>query len=346
MKSALRYFRYAIALAGVLLAGYCILQYKLVTYGISQLYGQLSIILESKSVEECLSDPAFPDSLRVKLEEVQRIRQFAMDSLGLTKSRNYTTFYDQHGQPSLWVLTASAPFALEALEWDFPFLGKVPYKGFFRKEKGMEEEKQLRQLGFDTEYSPVGGWSTLGFLSDPILSNMLKRSSGALAELIIHELTHATVYLSGSTDYNENFATFTGEQGARLYLRSAYGADSEEMKNYDRRQKDEALFGAYMLRASERLDSLYRAIKHLKEAEKKQKKTRMIQNLVLGIKQIGLYHPERYDYLLLPGQTPNNCFFMGYRRYRKQQDEFHKALEAAGGDLKTWLAGVKEQAGE
>jgi predicted aminopeptidase len=341
MKNILKLFRYGLALVALFVLVYAITHYRLVGYGLSQLRGQLSIIINSRKVEECLADPAFPDSLRIRLLEVQRIRRFAIDSLGLHDSRNYTTFYDQKGKPSLWVLTACGPYELKAFEWEFPFLGKVPYKGFFDYDKGLSEELELSALGYDTEYSPVGGWSTLGFLPDPILSNMLRRSTGSLAELIIHELTHATVYLPGSTDYNENFATFVGEEGARKYLAATYGDSSIQLSDYLQKQEDEALFGEYMLQSAGRLDSLYRAIRRLDQRKKKMEKERLIQNIVLNINTIPLRRPERYAYFQKKENLPDNCFFMGYRRYRRQQGDFKKQMLEAGGNLKAWLEKVK-----
>src|SRR5690606_38017292 len=108
-----------------LLAVLAIWYNKLVGYGISQGYGQLKIILNTKPVEEVLSDPAFPDSLKSRLRLIEEIRQFAFDSLGINPSDNYTSVYDQKGKPLLWVVTASEPFRLEPKKWEFPFLGSV-----------------------------------------------------------------------------------------------------------------------------------------------------------------------------------------------------------------------------
>ena len=63
---------------------------------------------------------------------------------------------------------------------------------------------KLKASGLDVEYSSVSGWSTLGWFGDPILSNMLKRNVGSLADLIIHELTHGTIYIKNEVEYNEN----------------------------------------------------------------------------------------------------------------------------------------------
>ncbi|MBK7966760.1 MAG: aminopeptidase [Bacteroidetes bacterium] len=111
-------------------------------------------------------------------------------------------------------------------------------KAFFVKEKGEAELKELERFGYDVEYRSVSAWSTLGWFEDPILSNMLKRSEGQLAEVIIHELTHTTLYLPGSVDFNENFATFVGEHGAILFLKYKYGTNGTPYTNYLQYQRD------------------------------------------------------------------------------------------------------------
>ncbi len=321
---------------------YTIFNYNLVCYGLSQLKGQLHIVMAARPVAEILQDKTFPDSLKDRLRLVAFIRRFAIDSLGLKDSKNYTTVYDQQGKPALWVLTACEPFAMKAYEWKFPMLGAVSYKGFFEKEKGLPELNELKQRGYDTDYAPTGGWSTLGWFKDPILSNMLKRTEGQLAELIIHELTHATLYLPGSVDFNENFATFTGEQGALLFLAAHFGKSSPELKAYIDLQHDEEIFGQYMVNACTRLDSLYQQLKpETDKAVKDLLKRQVIQNIVLNINTLDLRKPERFRLTGPSGTLPNNCIFMSYRRYRRQQTAFREEFNQFRGNLKAWLLHIK-----
>lgn len=326
------------------LVSYSTYNYKLVSYGVSQLKGQLHILLNTRPVAEVLADKNFPDSLRQKLSLIADIRRFAIDSIGLHDSKNYTTLYDQKGKPVLWVITACEPFSMKAYEWTFPLLGAVSYKGFFDKERGLKEVEALKKEGFDTDYSPTGGWSTLGWFKDPILSNMLRRSEGQLAELIIHELTHATLYLPGSVDYNENFATFTGEQGALLFLKSRFGEHSVQLHKYIDLQHDEELFGKYMVRACSDLDHFYKNMNpDMSRSEKVKEKYVFINNIILNISKLNLKNPDRYR-IAEPGEKlPNNCFFMSYRRYRKQQEEFKEELLKYDGDLRKWLLNLQSQ---
>ena len=83
---------------------------ELVSYGIAQGLGQLRIIREARPVETFMTDPTFPDSLKSKLRLIQKARQFAIDTLGLNNTKNYTTLYDQHGEELMWVVIACEPF--------------------------------------------------------------------------------------------------------------------------------------------------------------------------------------------------------------------------------------------
>jgi len=76
-------------------------------YGWMQAKGQISILMKVADVKNVLKSPTLPDSLKTKIRLIEEIKQFGVDSLGLNQSDNYTTFYDQHGKPILWVITAS-----------------------------------------------------------------------------------------------------------------------------------------------------------------------------------------------------------------------------------------------
>lgn len=187
--------------------------WDLIIYGIRQGKGQLNIVWNAKPVDEFLKDPDFPDSLKAKLTLINEVRKYAIDSLGLKDTKNYKTLYDQKGREIMWVVTACEPFRLKAKEWVFPVLGAVPYKGFFNEQRAIDLKKELEQQGWDVSIRNPGGWSTLGWFTDPILSKMLERSVGDLANLIIHEMSHATIFVKDSIDFNENLATFIGDRG-------------------------------------------------------------------------------------------------------------------------------------
>ena len=207
-------------------------QHELVGYGWMQARGQLRILWNTKPVADVLADPAFPDSLKQNIRLISEIKRFAIDSLGLDKSGSYESFYDQQGKPILWVVTGAEPYRLVARQWHFPVIGTFSYKGFFEKDRADSTVSMLQKEGFDTRVGEVSAWSTLGFLDDPILSSFLDRPVGGLAELIIHELTHGTLFIKDNLDYNENLADFVGEYGALRFVAGKYGRTSTQYRDY------------------------------------------------------------------------------------------------------------------
>ncbi len=302
--------------------------HKPLGYGINQLAGQLRIIYQTQPIEAILEDPAFPDSLKTKLLLAQEIRDFAIDSLGVNDSENYKTLFDQKGKPVLWVVVACPPFSLEPYGWDFPFFGTFTYKGFFDRQKAVAEEEALKEQGFDTDINEVSAWSTLGWFRDPILSSMLYQSEGGLANTIIHELTHATLYVKDDVTFNENLATFVGDEGAKLFLQSKYGSDHEKYRSYIDRKMDRIKLSWHILRGAKLLDSLYGSFEaKMPLVKKHQLKEQTIRRIMKDIDTVSFQRPERFDHLCDPGQLPNNTYFAHYKTYRDNLNAFEQEFE-------------------
>ncbi|MEK6781371.1 MAG: aminopeptidase [Bacteroidota bacterium] len=300
--------------------------WSLLIYGISQGLGQFNIVWNAKPVEEFLSDPQFPDSLKAKLRLIDEMRKFAIDSLGLKDTDNYKTLYDQKGEELMWVVTACAPFELKPKEWSFPVIGSVPYKGYFDKEKAKAEETQLEQEGWDVNIMNPGGWSTLGWFTDPILSDMLTRSEGDLASVIIHEMVHATFFVKDSIDLNENLASFIADTTAYDFLKWKFGVDSNEYKKYLYEDQDYRRYYPHVLRGTKMLDSLYEAIKNEPVESKKIKKEKAIRKIVETMDTL-TFHTMRKPSARYQEKLPNNTYFMSYRRYQSKQIFFKNEME-------------------
>src|SRR5882757_9099125 len=133
----------------VILLVLVIWQWQLIGYSARMGWGQLKIIWGARPVETFLSDPNFPDSLKTKLHLLEEIRKFAIDSLGLKDTENYKTLFDQRGQELMWVVQACGPFELNPKLWHFPIVGDLPYKGFFEKDKALDERKKLISENYD-----------------------------------------------------------------------------------------------------------------------------------------------------------------------------------------------------
>ncbi len=317
--------------------------YKLLNYGISQAKGQLKIVRNAEEMEDVLASPLLSDTLKQKLHLIQEIKRYAEDSLGIKKTENYTTYYDQQGHSVMWMLMASYPFKMEAKEWAFPFLGKFSYKGYFDKKKARLEEFELKQLGFDTELGRAGGWSTLGWFRDPVLSTMLSYSKGELSSLIIHELTHSTLYVKNDVDFNENLASFIGEKGAEKFLIQKFGKKSEAVLNYKSNLEDEKLFEKYLVECTKQLKALYGSIENENDSIKLKKKKNLIFRFVVDSYKLPLKHKSKYIKRMKGALRSGNAFFMSYQRYDAQKDSLETILNTQyNGNIQEYLNHLKK----
>lgn len=326
----------------VLLSVLVIWNFQLINYGIGQGLGQLKIVWNAKPVSEYLSDSTVADSIKQKLTFIKKVREYAVTNLDLQDTENYTTMYDQKGEPLLWVVTGCDPYSFTAKEWEFPLLGNVPYKGFFELEKAKREFEEIKAQGMDAGIRTVGGWSTLGWFKDPILSKMLERDWGDLANLIIHELVHSTIFVKDSVEFNENLASFIGHEGALLFLEDSYGSNSSELTKYKQEHHDQALQTAHILRGTEALNELYNDFYNQNDQEKLEAKNELIKTIMNTTDTLSFYDSTRSSYL--KGKVPNNTYFMSYKRYEsKREDLLLIYQQEFDGNLKRFIGYLKQK---
>jgi predicted aminopeptidase len=314
---------------------------ELLVYGVRQGIGQAKIVWNARPVEEFIADPLFPDSLKAKLSLIGEIRKFAIDSLGLNDTDVYKKMYDQQGKPIMWVVQACEPYALQSVKWTFPLIGAVPYKGFFKEELALALRDELKAQGKDVVVRNPGGWSTLGWFNDPILSNMLKRSEGDLASLIIHEMVHTTLFIKDSIDFNENLANFIGDLGALEFVKHTYGMQSKQYYEYNYEDDDYTLFAQHMLRGTRVLDSLYQSFTTETTEQKQKVKEKTITQIVLALDTLSLKLVQKPSQRFVK-RLPNNAYFMSFVQYEAKQNFFERECEAKfNGNLKRYLDYLK-----
>lgn len=318
-------------------------QRELVGYGWLQLKGQLKVVNNAIPLEEFLELPTTTEEQKEKVQIILEAKAFAFEKLGINYSDNYSTIFDQEGKPSMYVVTACDPYFFKARMWKFPVVGSVPYKGFFDLEKAREEASRVKEEEqLEVDIRTAGGWSTLGWFKDPVLSNMLNRSEGDLASLIIHELTHGTLFVKDSVTFNENLASFIGDKGAIMFLENKYGEGSREVEEFKESLKDEVTFKNYMLQAAQHLDSAYRAMVEFSINEKEALKAQALEEIRTNYDTL-TFESELYkDYF--KDRTPKNTFFMSMLRYNSQQQELERQLQNDfDGDLLAYLTYLKKR---
>ena len=219
------------------------------------------------------------------------------------------------------MVTACEPYEFKPRMWSFPIIGSFTYKGFFDLDKARSLAQELKDEGLDIHVRSVSGWSTLGWFKDPILSNMLTDSPGELANTIIHELTHGTIFIPDSMTFNENLATFIGNRGAENFLQHKYGEASAEYNEYVTARTDSKKFTQYIVAKVKALDSLYNDMLTLPDSVRLKRKANFIDEIIAGLAELDFNNKERYQNYY-GNYRPNNAYFISFLNYRERQDEF------------------------
>ncbi|MHC6201976.1 aminopeptidase [Breznakiellaceae bacterium SP9] len=276
---------------------------------------------------------------KVFVERVRDIRQFAMTTLGLAESANYTKYVEIDRNYLATVVSACAKDSFTKYEWWFPIVGTVPYKGFFNPEDAKKEAAALQKKDLDVWVRSVDAFSTLGWFSDPLYSFMRDYSVDRLADLIIHELVHATVFLKGHAQFNEELAAFIGEEGARLYIEERYGTESDEYKVMLAGKSDSAAFIAFIQALIAQLDAVYAST--LSSEEKLEQKAQMI---TAAQKRF----TADYDTLFLSANYKgfadikiNNAYLQLYQLYYDGGAYYKELYQAHGSDLPLFIRAIK-----
>jgi predicted aminopeptidase len=317
--------------------------FPVIPYVYEQGEGQIKMVMNAKPIDKLLEDSDFPDSLKLRLMQTQEIRSFAFDELGLKSNKNYTQYSQTNSTEVLILLTACEPYSFKNHEWSFPIAGTVSYKGFFNHERARSEEAVLIKEGYDTDLGRVSAWSTLGWFKDPVTSGMLKKSEGQLANLIIHELSHGTIYIKDNTELNENLATFIGNEGAKEYLKNKYGQDSNEVQKYLNQMHDEKVFAEFVLSCMNRLSSLYSNFpSDATDSFRSIRKYQMISGFYSEIDSLDLNDHQKAKRIFGNDPYPNNTFFTSFKRYQYKQDEIEAVYKSLNNDIVELVKHYKE----
>ncbi|MCZ6871909.1 MAG: aminopeptidase [bacterium] len=301
--------------------------------------GQMSLLSRQQPVEEVLQSTTLSDQEEKKVRLILAARSFAIEQLGMDASNSYTTFVQIDGLYVSYNLSAAPKDALQPYIWRFPIVGRLPYKGFFNKEKAIREQRKLDAQGYDTYVRGVRAYSTLGYFDDPILSSMLRSHDFTLINTIIHELLHQTVWIKGNVSFNESLANFIGEKGTIAYLARRYGETSAELQHYRDMRADAAVFRAYMRALIDRLETLYQLPLSVEEKRKRREPlfAAAKRNYSTVFPQMKTTYYRRY----FERQTLNNAVLLSFRRYNRNMSYFDDTLAAHGGDLRRMIAYFK-----
>ncbi|HEX6737885.1 MAG TPA: aminopeptidase, partial [Vicinamibacteria bacterium] len=258
--------------------------------------------------------------------------------LGLKATRNYETValgWDRR----IWNVSACEPLAFHSKTWWFPIVGRVPYLGYFDRKQADRSARRLAAKGWDVRVREAGAYSTLGWFRDPILPAMLGWSEFDLAETILHELAHATLWVKGSVAFNESFASFVGEEGAFRYLESRYSREGAEYRLAREGQEDLEAWRVLQRGLFVDLERAYRD-PALDPAAKRERKAALFASLPERAAAASFHDPARFQRAARQRDW-NNADLAEFRTYNSSRPAFAALLDQSGGDLVAFIERVR-----
>jgi predicted aminopeptidase len=160
-----------------------------------------------------------------------------------------------------------------------------------------------------------------------------------LADLIIHELLHATVFLKGYVQFNEELAEFVGSEGARLYVEERFGPESEEYRRMQNVEADSAVYIAFIQKLIAELNSLYKSGKP--QGDILQEKDEIIKAAQerFAVEYETLFRSDNYRGF--SNLQINNAYLGLYSLYYDGKSFFRDLYEKSGRDLPLFIEAVK-----
>lgn len=311
--------------------------------------GQIATLNRLEPIDQAVTDPSLSDAEHEKLAYVPDLRQYAIDEIGLTPGDSYTVFDPNGSTPAAYVLAASEKDRLKPYVWFFPIFGFTPAKGFFDEEMGRKEALALKDAGYDVLYARADGFSTLGLFADPVRQSNLSLDLADFAELLMHEMTHSTVFKFNDADFNESMATFVGRKAAESWFVARFGDDSEMTKNARLRWADKAVLDAYVVELYDRAKAFY-------DDEAAQGKTReeiLVDREGLFTELENLFDDKYRSQLNLPDEwsfaenpTIDNAAILAGVRYQSGLDLYESVFEAVGRDFPALISVLQEAANQ
>jgi len=299
----------------------------------------LESLLESETDGAGDAEDSEAEKNRRFVERIQDIRRYATEELGLTLGKNYTRYVKIERDYLAAVVSACAVDSFTRHEWKYPVVGSLPYKGFFNVEDARKERAKLEKKGLDVWIRGVDAFSTLGWFKDPLYSYMRDYPPDRLADLIIHESLHATVFLKGQAQFNEELAEFTGSEGSRMYMESRYGADSDEYKKMLADEADNKRYVSFIQELIKELNELYESERSAVEKLSEKEKIINTAKERFAVEYESLFSGEGYrGFLNMP---VNNAYLELYRLYYTEDSYIASLFARSGKTLPEFIDAAK-----
>lgn len=305
-----------------------------VSYLMEQGVGQMNLQQSARANAEVLADPTVAEAEKEKIRQIALYKKFFYEYFARAESDIYskTTLL---GRPAVtYLVVASAHDEIKASEECFPFMGCFPYLGFFKEESAKEYQQVLEEENLVTWRRPVYAYSTLGYLTDNILSSFFHYEGEELAELIFHELFHTIFFIENEIDLNENLANYFAHELVFEYFK------------LDQVKKAEII---RQTQAEKRLNQLVLTLIAELQQRYQEKKAVAVLTLAQSQEILRRFQEERFipavkkfcadENLNEKSCAPlrkewNNARFAAFLTYEKESMDIAKLREKKGGELK------------
>jgi predicted aminopeptidase len=307
-------------------------------YYIKSSYGQLSLLSSRQPIDKVLQDSKLTEEEKKMLRLALKARQFAEQHLHLKSTQNYTSFVQLDRPYVTYVVSAAPKWELKHHQWDYFFVGKMPYKGFFNEEDAKKEEEILKQKNLDTYLRGVSAYSTLGWFNDPILSSMLRYKQHDMVNTVIHETVHATLYIKNSADFNERLATFLGNKGTELFYLKEEGPDSNTYQKIKNEYEDERIFSEFISKKMKEIQNWYQ----LQNQENEELRQSQFSAITEEFNEKILPKMKTDAFKKFPQVKLNNARLLVYKTYSEDLSDFEKLYQLVGQDYKKFIEECKK----
>ncbi|MFN7121348.1 MAG: aminopeptidase [Hydrogenophaga sp.] len=301
--------------------------------------GHLQLMQAARPVNAWLADDATSPTLKARLQNALRIRQFAVSELALPDNASYHRYADLQRRAAVYNVVAAPALSLTLETWCFPVAGCVGYRGYFSEADARAFADGL-DPALEVAVYPVQAYSTLGWMNwaggDPLLNTFITYPEGELARIVFHELAHQVVYVQNDTAFNESFATTVERLGGARWLARSTDQARADYANFDSRRR---AFRALTRATRERLKAIYEDA-DLPDSTKLQRKAIVMNDF-----------KQQYDRLKAgwngyAGYDPfvtraNNASFAAQAAYDEWVPAFEALFEREGRDFARFYDAVR-----
>ena len=289
--------------------------------------GQADLNQRARDIDTLVGENRVDARKRRLLSSVALMKKFG-ERHGLAATTNYRKYVRIDRPAVVWVVSASDPLQFHSRKWTFPLVGSFTYLGWFKLDEAKTFAETLRKEGLDVDVRGSQAYSTEGYFEDAVLSTMIpegKAALGELANVILHESTHATFFVRHQSTLNESVANFVGDKLADLYMAETLPPDSDETAAYHALEALGEARGKRLREAYLSLQALYAS--NVSDDEKLATKRDLVAKLG---RELRFKRPI------------NNATLIQYKTYNSGDEELATLLKTCGDDWPRFIRTLKQ----